>query len=77
MENKVERRGGRREGAGRKPVDPAIRKAMPTFRMEKWFLDYMTRNYKDPAKEIMECVCNQKGLDRKRIIASLKGGLNV
>lgn len=74
MENRIERRGGRREGAGRKPVDPRIRKSMPTFRMEKWFLDYMTKNYDDPAKEIMECVCNQKGIDRELVISSIKEG---
>lgn len=72
MNNKIKKSGGARPGAGRKAINPLIRKSMPTFRMEKWFLDYLTKTFEDPAKEIMQCVCRQKGINREQFIASQK-----
>lgn len=67
MTEKIERRGGKREGSGRKPVNPLVRKAMPTFRMEKWFLDYI-RGFDDPADTIMRAVCDMHGIDRDSVV---------
>ena len=68
---KLNTHGGKREGSGRKTRDPQIKKRMPTFRMQNWFLDYL-QQFDDPATELMNGYCRGKGKTKDQLIEELE-----
>lgn len=70
MDVKSHTHGGKREGSGRKTRDPQIKKRMPTFRMQNWFLDYL-QQFDDPATELMSAYLKAKGKSKEQLMKEL------